>query len=264
MDYIHLKFWPDPIAASDSWAEQGGEEAKKRACPLPHTWWSSTPTPSPTSRSSFTKSHYLSRTRSPSFLSSLSIFSGNPGNFEPLRDDDSEGPGVMVDGDHEVAYDGKDDFDGWSPSLAQAWRGKHTTPNQARQLKWMRRLTGDLVMTVIIVVVTIITNIIVVVIIITNLTMIITIPLATAWTWWPRTRSAWTEACRTQECRSARTGTIPLNCPRLIFLFYKFRIKDLNIQRTVDRYICPAVGFCCDCLPQRGKIRLAENHTQCY
>ena len=105
MDYIHLKFWPDPIAASDSWAKQGGEEAKKRACPLPHTWWSSTPTPSPTSRSSFSKSQYLSRTCS--FLSSLSIFSGNPGNFEPLRDDDSEGPGVMVDG--EVAFDGKDD-----------------------------------------------------------------------------------------------------------------------------------------------------------
>ena len=44
----------------------------------------------------------------------------------------------------------------------------------------MRRLTGDLVMTAIIVVVTIITNIIVVVIIITNLTVIITTPLATA------------------------------------------------------------------------------------
>ena len=138
MDYIHLKFWPDPIAASDSRAEQGGEEAKKRACPLPHTWWttpwSSTPTPSPTSRSSFSKSQYLSRTCS--FLSSLSIFSGNPGNFEPLRDDDSEGPGVMVDGDHEVAYDGKAWFWQLITLSGPGMKGEayHTKPDQAAQV----------------------------------------------------------------------------------------------------------------------------------
>ena len=27
----------------------------------------------------------------------IEAFSGNPGNFEPLRDDDSEGPGMMIE-----------------------------------------------------------------------------------------------------------------------------------------------------------------------
>ena len=36
----------------------------------------------------------------------IEAFSGNPGNFEPLRDDDSEGPGMMIE-NHD--NDGNDD-----------------------------------------------------------------------------------------------------------------------------------------------------------